>query len=294
MPARVLPGIGLFVLCAACAPGRAVVAEPTTTTASIRKSSPALGLPPVDFNHPPRDYVTNQVSHWTLFVESQMVQEDPDLARRAMNRLNEKLVEAMAVLPASASAPLRHLKFFLLYGEKSRHGGRNNGLQYFRKSAPDHNRHLDPRMASSIVIYSASNFVWLSEFWALKALVHELAHAHHLEQWPERRADIYDAWAHAKEAGLYRNIQDDRGRTLSQGYALQNHLEYYAELSCIYFVNGNYYPFNRANLRHYDPRGFQLIERLWGIRDGSVRPLQEKAGGRVVPHSAPTSRSKSE
>ncbi len=268
---RALFGIGLFVLWTAHAPDRAGAADPTTTT-PVRKISPALALPSVDFNHPPRDYVPSQVRHWTLFVESELLQEDPDLARQAMARLNEKLGKAVAVLPASASAPLRHLKFFLLFGEKSRHGGRNNGLQYFRRAAPDHNRHLDPRMASSIVIYSASNFVWLSEFWALKALVHELAHAHHLEQWPERRADIYDAWAHAKETGLYRNIQSDKGRTLVQGYALQNHLEYYAELSCIYFVNGDYYPFTRANLSQYDPRGFELIEKLWASDPAKKSP----------------------
>lgn len=221
--------------------------------------------------------MTHRVRDWMLFVEIELAQEDPGLARRAMTRLNEKLGEALGVLPTSASAPLRRLKFFLLYGEKSRGGGRDSGLQYFRRAAPDHNRHLDPRMASGIVIYSASNFVRLSEFWALKALVHELAHAHHLEQWPERRADIYDAWAHARQAGLYRNIQDDKGRTLSQGYALQNHLEYYAELSCIYFVNGDYYPFDRANLGRYDPVGLELIEKLWGVSDRRMPPVAPRA-----------------
>jgi len=48
-----------------------------------------------------------------------------------------------------------------------------------------------------------------------------------------------------------------------QAYAAQNHLEYFAELSCAYFVGCNYAPFNRAELKEYDPAGFALIEALW-------------------------------
>ena len=40
VPDRVLLGIGLFVLWTACAPGRAIAADPTTTTAPIRNYYP--------------------------------------------------------------------------------------------------------------------------------------------------------------------------------------------------------------------------------------------------------------
>ena len=118
-------------------------------------------------------------------------------------------------------------------------------------------------MAGSIVVYSASNYAELSDFWALKAVVHELAHAFHLQQWPEDRRDIYEAWRNATKLGLYRKVKDDQGRMLDKAYAAQNHLEYFAELSCAYFVGCNYAPFNRAELKEYDPAGFSLMEALW-------------------------------
>lgn len=230
-----------------------------------RQTAPPIQQKPVDFNHPPRSYQTNCVHGWTVFVEDQLAFEAPGLAQRAVARLDRKLGEAMAVLPFSAQPSFQKLKFFVLYGEGSTNGGRDNGLEYFQKVAPDHFRELDPRMASSIVVYSATNYVWLSEFWALKALVHELAHAYHLEQWPELHPRIYDAWEHARKLGLYRNVKDENGKTLDQGYALQNHLEYFAELSCAYFVGCNYAPTNRAALRLYDPDGCALVEKLWGL-----------------------------
>ncbi|MCX6902509.1 MAG: hypothetical protein NTW03_03305 [Verrucomicrobia bacterium] len=240
-----------------------------------RATAKALAQKSVDFNHPPRDYTTNRVSGWPVLVEKQLVTEDADLARRALDRLDRKLGEAMAILPESAHARLRKLRLFLMYGEASTLGGRNNGLEYFQRTAPRFHAHLDPRMASSIVIYSATNYVWLSEFWALKALVHELAHAHQLEQVPEYHPDSYDAWMNAKTNGLYRNVTDDKGKTLKQGYAIQNHLEYFAELSCMYFVGCNYAPTNRAAFKEYDPVGFKLVEKWW--QDGPPGPARRSA-----------------
>jgi arylsulfatase A-like enzyme len=242
-------------------------AEPAEVSGnSARKTAPALAQPPVDFNHPPREYETRQVRDWTVLVEKQLVTDTPDLARRALERLDKKIGEALAALPASSHARLKNLTLFLMAGTTSSHGGRDNGLEYFPKSAPAAHSYLDPRMGTSIVIYSAANWVKQSEFWALKALVHEFAHAQHLEQWPENRADIFDAWQRAKQAGLYRNVKDDKGATLAQAYALQNHLEYFAEISCAYFTGCNYEPFNRAGLKAYDPAGFALVEKLWDVR----------------------------
>jgi hypothetical protein len=183
-------------------------------------------------------------------------------------------------LPDQASAPaLKHdrgeskpshtnfhrLSFFLLYGKQAKAGGRSNGLEYFPKAAPEHYSYLDPRMGRSIVVYSAENYVSLSEFWALKAIVHELAHAHQLEQWPEDQPDILQAYQHATSEELYRHVRDLDGKVLDEGYAATNQLEYFAELSCVYFVGGHYYPFNREQLKTYDLAGFSLVRKLWRL-----------------------------
>jgi hypothetical protein len=126
-------------------------------------------------------------------------------------------------------------------------------------------------MASSIVIFNADNYARLSEFWALKALVHEFGHAQHLEHWREDRADIFDNWQSAMARGLYQVVRDEDKGTHNPNYAAQNHLEYFAELTAMYFVGANYFPKDRAGLKAYDPAGFALIETLWGLTPQSAR-----------------------
>ncbi len=64
--------------------------------------------------------------------------------------------------------------------------------------------------------------------------------------------------------GLYRHIRDRNGKVIPAAYALQNQLEYFAEVSAIHFVGGNYFPFDRAGLADYDATGEQLVRQLWG------------------------------
>lgn len=230
------------------------------------------GTPPsVDFNHPPRPYVRTNAQGWNVWVEQELVRDHPALAGRALRRLDQKLAQLRTILPPSTQPRLLQLRLFLMLGEKAKAGGRNNGAEYFQKTAPLHQPSLDPRMASSIVIYSAENYVWLSDFWARKVLFHELAHAWHLEQWPEDQPDILKTYQAAMTAKRYRRVPDDEGRILEQGYAATNQLEYFAELSCMYFVGCHYFPFDRAQLRQYDPAGHALVTRMWGL-DGRSPP----------------------
>jgi hypothetical protein len=34
----------------------------------------------------------------------------------------------------------------------------------------------------------------------------------------------------------------------------------------MYFVGADYFPEDRAGLRAYDPTGYAMVEKLWGIR----------------------------
>ena len=152
------------------------------------------------------------------------------------------------------------------------------GLLSLTADAPKHHDWLDARMASSIVIFNADNWMKLTEHWAFKALVHELGHAQHLEHWPEERADIYDTWQTAKRAGLYQTVREEDQGSHNPNYAAQNHLEYFAELTATYFAGNSYFPRDRATLRTYDPAGYALIEKLWGISDeasGNTEPKTE-------------------
>jgi hypothetical protein len=223
--------------------------------------------PPVNFSSPPREYETVQVHSWTVLVEKQLLQQDKELAKKALDRLTQQLEELMRRLPKPSQEQFRKLTLFLMFGERSSGGGRDNGLEYFQKHAPQHYSNLDPRMASSILIYSADNYVWLPERRALMALAHEFAHAYQLEQWPENEPTIYDTWQHAMDQKLYHTIKDENGAVLEQGYAAVNQLEYFAELSMVYFVSGYYTPLTRDELKSYDPSGYDMVRKMWRVDD---------------------------
>jgi len=231
---------------------------------------PGTPLPPaqkdVDYRDPPREYVTVRLGEWTVLVEKQLRADDPALAKEALARLDKKLAEAMKALPEPSRATLKKLRIFLMYGPKARGGGRDEGLDYIAKTEPEYYKQLDPRWADAVIIYCAENYVQLSDFWALKALVHEFSHAHHLEQWPENQPDILGAWQNAMKHHLYHGVKDDQGKTVEKAYAATNQLEYFAELSCMYFVGCNYQPFNRKELKAYDPVGYAMIEKMWGLK----------------------------
>ncbi len=226
-------------------------------------------LPPpqkyIDYRQPPREYATTHLGKWAVMVEKQLQADAPGIAEKALARLTKKLDEAMKALPGSSHAKLQKLPIFLMYGAKAKGGGRDNGLEYIQSSGPEHDKQLDPRWRNVVIIYCAENYVQISEFWALKALVHEFAHAHQLEQWPEDQPDILRAWEGAMKHRLYHEVKDDQGKTVDKSYAATNQLEYFAELSCMYFVGCNYQPFNRKELQTYDAVGYAMIEKMWGL-----------------------------
>ncbi|MDX1964698.1 MAG: hypothetical protein SFX18_16230 [Pirellulales bacterium] len=245
--------------------------EPKSAPAQDKLATPRVTpLPPpqkpVNYADPPRDYDTVKAAEWTIHVERQLLTDAPEFAKEAQERLEKNLAVVFKLLPADSRDRLKNLEFYLMYGPKARGGGRDNGLEYFQKHAPDHDRQLDPRWRNCIVIYSAENYAWISDLWALKVLVHEYAHAHQLLQWPEDQPDILRAWDQATSAGLYLNVESREGNTIKKAYAAVNQLEYFAELSCIYFVGCEYHPFDRATLATYDPVGYALVEKMWGIK----------------------------
>ena len=176
----------------------------------------------VNYHEPSREYVVEHAQGWTVQLEKELVEDHAALAREALKRLDAKLSALLAVLPENSHERLRGLPIFLLLGERAKAGGRNNGAEYFQRQAPESYPLIDPRWGGSLVIYSARNYVELSEEWALRLLVHEFAHAWQLEQWPEQQPDLMAAFRVATARGLYRDVKDINNDTIETAYAAQN------------------------------------------------------------------------
>jgi hypothetical protein len=189
---------------------------------SKRSTAPAVTQTAVDFNHPPRDYVSHRSHGWEVLVEKELAEESPERAKAVLARLDSKLGEIAKVLPTKTLPDLQKVKIFLMHGPHAKSGGRSSGLEYFRSDAPKHYEWLDPRMASSIVIFNAENYQELTDLWALKSLMHEMGHAHHLEHWPEDHAEIFETWKTALAAGRYKSVRPEDKDAHYPNYAAQN------------------------------------------------------------------------
>lgn len=230
----------------------------------------------INFRTPEREYQTVKRGKWTFEVEQQLITDSPAVAQKALVRLQENLDEAFRLLPKPAHPVLKELKYYVLYGPKGRSEGYDNGLEYFSNNAPKLRNKLDERWSRCIVVYHAENYVKLSNLWALKAVLHELGHAHQIEHWAADQPDIMAAWKNAVDTGLYVNVREDTGKTIPKAYALTNQLEYFAELTAIYFAKCNYTPYDRAALKKYDPKGFALIQKMWGLSKADPAPAATK------------------
>jgi hypothetical protein len=103
-------------------------------------------------------------------------------------------------------------------------------------------------------------------------LVHELSHSYHDRVLGFEKESVKLAFKSAKDRGLYGLVDtkfpsDQPGKPIIQkaySYAGTNHDEYFAELSTSYLANRSSYPYNRADLKKYDPVGYALMVEVWG------------------------------
>ncbi|WP_435277332.1 hypothetical protein ACMAZF_20535 (plasmid) [Psychrobium sp. nBUS_13] len=214
----------------------------------------------VDYCTPRRKYY-KAGTNWTIYLEKILVDADKAYADRALNKLEQNLNEIISKLPPTAARQLKKLDIYLMKGEKS--GVNEGGMSYIRPGEPKNYHYLDPKWQHAIVVYSAKTLMYLDEMWTKKALMHELAHAWHISNWPQRHPPIYNAYLNAKSKGLYQNIEDYKGRKIEKAYAIKNQMEYFADLSAMYFVGGNYFPYNKNELAKYDFEGVGMIKEMW-------------------------------
>jgi len=219
----------------------------------------------VNYRIPSRDYI-NLKGDWNIFYESSMQKSDPKLAKESLLKLKNTLSIIEKKLPATSLNKLKTLKIFLMWGESSPQGGKNSGMRFVRRGETIKRLHYDNQWEHSVVIYSAENLIYLSDMWAKKAITHEFAHAWHIMHWPDKYKQIVTPWQLAKSKNLYTNVKDYKNRVKPEAYAIKNNLEYFAELSAMYFVGGDYFPYEKVKLASYDPEGVAMVKKLWSVR----------------------------
>ncbi len=220
-------------------------------------AGPALGQ-----GYKDEKYIDIDVLGWNVKVNQRLVEGDTSILKKSLGLFGKELFDITHVLPPTSIAILKTVMFWF-EKETTTHGYTG---EFWPPSAKkyliDHGG--DPRKAGGIEIV-AGRYIdakALMEDWVI---LHELAHAFNYLQ---RRFDnkIKTAYDVILRAGLYANVR--RGfDTHHHGYALTNYKEYFAEITTMYFGHNSYYPFDRFDLRHYDPIGYKLVEEMWDVHE---------------------------
>ncbi len=105
--------------------------------------------------------------------------------------------------------------------------------------------------------------------------MHEMAHAYQFNVLGEDHPAAQKAYQKAMDRGLYQSVAHVHGGK-RKAYAATNYKEYFAELTEAYFGKNDFFPFNRADLKKYDPTGYQLMQDVWGQPSEGAAPSRKR------------------
>jgi hypothetical protein len=183
---------------------------------------------------------------------------EPELERAFAGVLADQIAK-LGRLPEAARALIAPVEIFVSSGTH-----RAFGAQHHPSAAWLASHGYPAAFARNVEICNWREFTTLVQEQPF-CLLHEMAHAYQ-DRRPAIAAAIHAAYAHAQSSGLYLHVGHLHRPEPVQAYALSNEHEYFAELSEAYFGENDFFPYDRDELRRYDPDGFSMIELAWGLR----------------------------
>jgi hypothetical protein len=212
---------------------------------------------------PSADYHSRDMHGWRVLVNPALAADE--LHEPTMRELDVQLYRISRRLPEAAVRELRKVPIWMELDAPAPlcmayHPIGTDWLAF---------KQLNPDKQGAVDTGSAKRFLeWTQQQpWMV---LHELAHAFH-DRLPGRfdNPDVLAAFEAARDQGLYEHVLRWSGRD-ERAYALNNQMEYFAEITEAYFAHNDYFPFVRAELARYDPRGLKLMKSLWGVADSDT------------------------
>ncbi|MCS7306436.1 MAG: hypothetical protein NZ602_15175 [Thermoguttaceae bacterium] len=232
---------------------------------SAKTLSPDTPIPDRNTYTPTSEYEPMTREGWQVLVWKGLLRNHPEIAQQTLKLLDYQLLQIRRTLPAAAVQMLQKVRIWVEWEE-----GHHPCMAYHPSAGWLREHGMNPDKAKCVEIAHARNFLaWTKDQpWMV---LHELAHAYHDQFLPSgyNNPEIKAVYEAAMKAGLYQKVLFIRGGR-RQAYAARNPMEYFAELTEAYFGTNDFYPFVQGELREYDPAGFSLIEKLWGVREKPV------------------------
>jgi hypothetical protein len=230
--------------------------------AAPRADSPAGAAAKEPRFDPVEHYVKRRIEGFEVLVNKRLLaREHQDLCDQTLKVLGEHLFRITRVVPAEALSRLRKIPIWVELAHP------RHPCMCYHPSADWLQQHdMNPQKAGAVEIANARNFLdWtIAQPWMV---LHELAHGYHHQVLGFENAEVRAAFDRAVASKVYESVLHISGQK-RRHYALTNDKEYFAEATEAYFGTNDFFPFVRAELRQFDPGGFALMEKLWGVEKG--------------------------
>ena len=205
---------------------------------------------------PTSAYAVERIEGWDVYFHRRLLDGDPKLAERARTEMTRQLAAIVKALPADKVEQLRRTKIWVeRLHPKFPCACYHPSVDWLREND------FNPEKVDSVDISNPEHFVeWSKQQpWMM---LHELAHGYHDQILKHGNRSVRKAYERAKSSGDFEKIRHVDGRSVRH-YALNNDEEYFAETTEAFFGKNDFFPFNRAELKEFDPDGYALMQEVW-------------------------------
>ena len=211
---------------------------------------------PIEPPRPTGDYDVRVMRGWTVRINPDVAEDDPELLAAALAQLAHPLTGITRVIPEKALSRLQAIEIWV---ELDMHKTACMCYHVSREWLVPNGYNADKEGA--VEIGNARAFLeWTKgQPWMV---LHELAHGYHDKVFGYDNETIIEGWTRMKDAGTYERVGHISG-TPRRHYALTNQMEWFAETTEAYFGTNDFHPYVRSELMWVDPEGSRLMERLW-------------------------------
>jgi len=203
---------------------------------------------------------------WTVHVDTRLLAgEHADLGTRALRTLSNHLYEIARILPDDRAAHLRRVAIWMDLEHALER------LQYHPDAGWLSDHGYDTRMAKAVHIPRVRPYLEVVRPGSQPfAVLHELAHAYHDQVLGWDYPPIRRVFEKAVASKRYESVLRCRGR-VSRHYALENHKEFFAEMTEAFLGTNDYWPFVQREVLEADPETYRLLESIW-LKDKAPAP----------------------
>ena len=202
-------------------------------------------------------YTVRTIEGFSVHVNDDLLTTHKALGDKALKLLATKLYDITRVVPPQALAGLRKAHIWL---ERDNPKGLCAVYHPSPRWLTAHDQ--NPAKGRCVEIANATRFLSWSNTQPSMVL-HELAHAYHHQVLTHANKDVQAAFTQAVASKSYEKVLYANGRE-RRAYALNNQMEYFAELTEAYFGVNDFYPFVRAEIAKHDPQMLKALKKVWG------------------------------